>query len=130
MRIESKAQLARWAGVSRQAMTRACKEGGPLHGATTPQGVDVEHPIALAWLNNHGVRELPAPPPPKPAPARPKPAKPPNPPPEVSQTPTLQPPPDVPLDEFETLTLREIVMRFGTIDGLKRYVDSLKTIAS
>ena len=33
------------------------------------------------------------------------------------------------IDGLEDLTLREIVMRYGSIDGFKRYVESLKSIS-
>jgi len=34
-----------------------------------------------------------------------------------------------PVEQLADLTVREVVMRYGSIDGFKRFVDSLKTIA-
>jgi len=133
MRVISKAELARWAGVSRQAVTKACKPGALLYDATDSKGVDVEHPIVREWLSGHGVSELPEPGRKADNPAssgkktaRPKTSKTKSPPPPV-QTQTAPLPHE--LKELEDLTVREVVMRYGSVDGFKRFVDSLKNIA-
>lgn len=129
--IISKAALARWAGVSRAAVTKACK--GPLFDAASSQGVNVEHPIVREWLANHGIHELPEPGPDKPKPkrqrkkpdqAQPEPVRPARttPPPQTTTTP-------YDLKDLEDLTVREVVMRYGSVDGFKRFVESLKNIA-
>mgnify|MGYP000041206113 CR=1 FL=1 len=131
MREVSKAELARWAGVSRQAVTKACKPGAPLYDASGGKGVDVEHPLVREWLESHGVRDLPEPRPdvPKPVKSRAKAARAKSP-----TSPTASPPAEtgtVPheLKDLEDLTVREVVMRYGSVDGFKRFVDALKNIA-
>lgn len=123
-RVISKAELARWAGVARSTATRAC--AGPLLDATLPTGVDVTHPLVRGWLRTHNVHELPA---------------------EVDATKTMtkkrirktarskslpvennqHSPHD--LEHLENLTIREVVMRYGSVDGFKRFVDILKSIS-
>lgn len=133
MREISKAELARWAGVSRQAVTKACKPGAPLYDATGGKGVDVEHPLVREWLSVHGLHELPE----DGASAaqtkntgkktaRAKTTQPQKAPPRA-QTQTAPLPHE--LKELEDLTVREVVMRYGSVDGFKRFVDSLKNIA-
>jgi len=137
-RIITKATLARWAGVSRAAVTKACK--GPLYDASDSRGVDVSHPLVRQWLSAHNVHELPSDPDPvKPEPkkrARKKPqaktapakkADPPPAPPTPPQATTTEMPYE--LRDLENMTVREVVMKFGSVDGFKRFVDSLKNIA-
>lgn len=128
-RIISKAELSRWAGVSRAAVTKACKSF--LSDAVLPSGVDVTHPLVRDWLRGHGVDTLPE----VSAAAKQKgskrtrkaPARKPQPKQSVAQ-PT--PPPAVhDLEHLEDLTIREVVMRYGSVDGFKRFVDSLKSIS-
>lgn len=130
--VISRAELSRWAGVSRTAVTKACRIGGPLFDALSGKGVDVEHPIAREWLGAHGVHELPgsrpkAPPAKKKAArtARPKTAKP-----KSAPAPAVHPTvPGQEISDLEELTVREVVMRYGSVDGFKRFVESLKNIA-
>lgn len=133
MRQISKAELARWAGVSRQALTKACKPGGPLYDATDSKGVDVEHPIVREWLAGHGVEELPEvghaakkSTVPRKKPDRAKTSKP-----KSADSPPMVPttPAGYDIKNLEELTVREVVMRYGSVDGFKRFVESLKNIA-
>lgn len=134
-RIITKAELARWAGVSRAAVTKACK--GPLYDASDSKGVDVSHPLVREWLRAHDVQELPAEPDPvKPEPkkrtrkkpqAKTSPPKQPDPPPPPPTQPSTEMPYE--LRDLENMTVREVVMKFGSVDGFKRFVDSLKNIA-
>lgn len=48
--VISRAEMARRLGVSRAAVTRACKEGGRLAPAVSGSGVNVLHPAATKWL--------------------------------------------------------------------------------
>lgn len=48
--IVSRAEMARRLGVSRAAVTRACKEGGRLAPAVSGSGVNVLDPAATRWL--------------------------------------------------------------------------------
>ena len=130
-RTISKAELARWAGVSRAAVTKACK--GPLYDAADSKGVDVSHPLVRQWLSSHGVTDLPGEEPAKPAPAKRRRSKPQGktPPPDTPKPPPPEPTATIPyeLRDLENLTVREVVMKFGSVDGFKRFVDSLKNIA-
>lgn len=128
MRTVSRAELARWANVSRQATAKACKPGAPLYDATVANGVDVEHPLVREWLASHGVTELPAPSEPaeKPAKKRRAPDRPAPPAPRPRPQPARAPTTDI---DLENLTVREVGMMYGSVDGFKRYVDSLKGIA-
>jgi hypothetical protein len=134
----SRSELARWAGVTRAATSKACKLGGPLYDATDAGGVDPAHPLVRQWLSSHGVDELPAPKPTTPgptprkrAPRKPKAARDPTPAPDIPEPPRDTPTPVMPyeLKDLENMTVRDVVMRFGSVDGFKRFVDSLKSIA-
>jgi hypothetical protein len=48
--IISRAEMARRLGVSRAAVTRACKGGGRLEPSCSGSGVNVLHPAATRWL--------------------------------------------------------------------------------
>lgn len=128
-RIISRAELGRWAGVNKTTSARACKK--LLADAVVGAGVDVEHPLVRQWLSARGVDRLPpendAPKPKGKKRVRKKPA---------ATTQVRQPPPvqhQQPqahdLDHLENLTIREVVMRYGSVDGFKRFVDSLKSIS-
>ncbi len=134
-RIISKAELSRWAGVSRAAVTKACKTF--LAEAASDKGVDVDHALARGWLREHGVDTLPDPPAvkskpraakPKPRAAKQKPQKPAKNAPQVTHK--AAPAESIhDLDHLENLTVREVVMQYGSIEGFKRFVDSLKSIS-
>lgn len=100
-----------------------------LADAVTDAGkIDIEHPLVMEWLATHDVHELPdvgAPhkqQPPKSAQA-------------VRSPPASKPSPvqtragSYAIEQLEDLTVREVVMKYGSIDGFKRYVESLKHIA-
>jgi len=131
-RIISRAELARWAGLNKSNAVRACQ--GKLADAVVAHGVDAEHPLVRAWLAVRGVDKLPhlagspdaapssnAKPKKKPKTVKTRAAVPP-------QVETNTPDP-FDLEHLENLTVREIVMRFGSVDGFKRFVDSLKSIS-
>lgn len=147
----TKAALSRLAGVSRMAVTKAAK--GALADAVVDKKINLNHSLVIEWLKSHGVKDedihLPEPKekttttkpvakkkskkkkaaakskpgtvPDKPTPAPPMPAAKPNPAPITVG--------GYDIDGLEDMTLREIVMRYGSIDGFKRYVDSLKSIS-
>lgn len=129
MRLISKAELARWANVSRQAVTKATKPGAPLYDAADTRGVDVEHPLVREWLSSHGVVDLPGPRPPTQKAKKTKQSTRPS----SDKTRASPAEPAMPktdsIEDLEDLTVREVVMRYGSIDGFKRFVDSLKNIA-
>lgn len=49
-KLVSRAELARLKGVSRGAVTRACRPGGALFAARAADRVDLAHPACRAWL--------------------------------------------------------------------------------
>ena len=127
-RIISKAELARWGGVSRQAVSKLCKPGALLFDAASSKGVDVEHPLVVEWLGGHDVDQIPEPgqnpaaqtDQPKTS-TRKKTAS-------APRLPTMPSPPRG-VEDLENMTVREVVMRYGSVDGFKRFVESLKNIA-
>ena len=117
------------------AATKAA--AGPLADAVVKGKINVEHPLVREWLATHGCHNLP---PPSGAVAT-KPAKPaakskPRPKARAKRAPPEAPTAPLPdniagyaIEELEHLTVREVVMRYGSLDGFKRFVDSLKGIA-
>src|SRR5690349_10227689 len=49
-KVVSRAEFARALGVTRGAVTKACRPHRRLHGAVRKGGIDVLHPAAQAWL--------------------------------------------------------------------------------
>lgn len=147
MKLISKAELARVAGVSRTATTKASATGGPLADAVEGKKINIDHPTAIEWLaaKNVNAADVVAPVKKTTTPRKvrvakkktavKKKAKPraiekekkPATPTEPKQAPITVG--GYEIDGLEDLTLREIVMRYGSIDGFKRYVDSLKSIS-
>jgi len=134
----TKAALSRLAGVSRMAVTKAAK--GALADAVVDKKINVAHPLVIEWLSSKDVTEIPTASEPAPKPTAKKKAKKKT---AAKSKPVPKPKPaaatkpnQVPItvggydiDGLEDLTLREIVMRYGSIDGFKRYVESLKSIS-
>lgn len=124
-RLISQSELARWGNVSRNTVNKATKPGGVLYDTVVEKKIDVDHPLALQWLRDHGVVELPAvgkqPAPKRERPKAPATAA------KADDAPTEALPYD--LEDLENLTVREVVFRYGSVDGFKRFVDSLKNIA-
>ncbi len=56
MRRISRSQLAELAGVSRPAVTKQCD--GKLKAACSGDGVDVDHPLVVAFLKRHGKQPM------------------------------------------------------------------------
>lgn len=48
--LVTRAELARLKGISRAAVTSACREGGPLEGAVHGSRVDAADPAVATWL--------------------------------------------------------------------------------
>jgi hypothetical protein len=113
----SQAELARVAGVSKQAISKLFKPGGTLCDAKRDGKVDPQHPLVVEYLATKGVHYLP-----KTATNAEKPA-------------TNRAPPDgldalpAHMDGLEDLTVRQIVTTHGSIDGFKRFVEIAKKIA-
>ena len=130
----SKAELARRANVSRMAITKAAK--AQLADAVVGKKINADHPLVIEWIKSHNPNAAPVP---APAPtakkkskkkttAKKKPtAKPKSKPAAANPVPITVGGYDI--EGLEDLTLREIVMRYGSIDGFKRYVESLKSIS-
>jgi hypothetical protein len=57
-RLTTRAELARRAGVSKPAITKACK--GPLRAACERDRVDLDHPLVVAYLANKKPKEAAA----------------------------------------------------------------------
>src|SRR5688500_5364570 len=148
-RLVSRAEFARLAGVSRQAISKACS--GPLKAACVGDRINIDHPAAAAYLagksggSGGGLLHVATDRAPtksaKPAPKRaaaptktparaPKPkAKPTAPRPE----PSIPPPPRVPApkdSELEQLRelLRPVTDRFGTATAFKDWLAASKSI--
>lgn len=119
----TKAAFARSAGVSRAAVTKACRPGGPLADALLRGGrVDGDHRATKAYLSAHGA-----------APAR------------TRKTPgqrrTSIPPPSVPpaararvaephqIRELLDLTLRELTDRWGSVQGAVDWLTARQLVA-
>jgi len=140
----TKAALARLAGVSRAAVGKAAK--GALADAVDGKKINVAHPLVIEWLSSKGAdapepaATTPVPPATTKRAAKKKTAKKKTaakskskPVPPTAQATQPNPAPitvgGYDIDGLEDLTLREIVMRYGSIDGFKRYVESLKSIS-
>lgn len=117
----SRAELANWSGVRSSTITRICN--GSLKDAVSPDGVDVNNPLVLAWLRTHGIDTLP--PRRRAAATGAKKIR--------SQKSRVKTRETVTaannIENLEDLTVREVVMRYGSVDGFKRFVDSLKSIS-
>lgn len=144
-RLVSRSELARLAGVSPAAITKACKSQIAL--ACVGKRVDLDHPAALAYLRSKGASAPPAPAPtatgarPKKAAAKPTRARP-----ETKNDAGAEPanrrrstrktklpePGELNADDDEDqldLTLRDIYERFGTKTAFKDWLAAVKTIA-
>jgi hypothetical protein len=122
--IVTRAELSRILGVSKTTITRACKVR--IASALVDDGIDIDHPLVQAWMDRLGIVYPEGKPKPKPEP-EPKPG--PEPKPEYS---IPKPHPRMSfkgIEDFENLTVRQVVMKYGTVEGLRGYVDVLKTIA-
>ena len=96
---------------------------GSLKEAVSSDGIDVHNPLVLEWLRKHDVDTLPPPRRAMPGAGKKKPAQKSKK--KVSETATAA----NNLENLEDLTVREVVMRYGSVDGFKRFVDSLKSIS-
>jgi hypothetical protein len=151
----TKADLGRLAGVSRMGATKAAN--GPLSDAVSDGFIDLSHALVIEWLASKNVNppfvlptvqktvkkaalkkkpvtkkkakkskknERKAPKREKSAPkskkAAPKVKK------ELPEPQTIG---GYDIKDLEHLTVREVVMMYGSIDGFKRFVESLKNIA-
>lgn len=128
--LTSKADLARLAGVSRAAVTKAAQ--GALADAVTDGKIDISHPVVVEWLTSKAT----APEPVEIRKASPRPAATIKQPANNTTTPTVSHKPSLELTgagydvtQLENLTIREVVMRYGSVEGFKRFVESLKSIA-
>lgn len=123
--LMSRADLAKRAGVSRAAVTKACKGAGALVDACVDDRVDVRHPAAKAYLEKHGAK----------APVRPKD-------PQVEAQKRVAREPDAALDSadpmdadeldraepYASMTLTDLIDRFGSRRAFKDYLEALKKI--
>lgn len=139
-RLESRSALARLAGVSPAAITKACK--GQLAAARVGKRIDLDHPAVAAYLTKKGVDPTAVPPrhtrarakPTAPRPKKPAPKKPRK---AAARSPRVPDPgfnPDPaddgpPIEDLLHLTLNEIIRRHGTDTGFKDYLDQRKKIA-
>lgn len=151
----TKAELGRLAGVSRMGATKAAN--GPLSDAVSDGQVDLGHALVIEWLASKNVHPpfvvVHADKPAKKPVSKKKPVtkkKAPkgkknerkvhkakkNAPKAEKIAPYLKkelPPPQTiggyEIKDLEHLTVREVVMMYGSVDGFKRFVESLKNIA-
>ncbi len=122
-RLVTRAELADTKGVSRAAVTKACRPGGALHLACQGDRVDLDHAHAVAYMSGQvidGSGKV----------ARPKAkaskAKPPAPPSRPKRTKAVEIPHD--LEDYADLTLREILQIHGTETALKDFLAAAKTL--
>lgn len=145
-RLVSRAELARLAGVSGAAVTKACK--GQLAAACEGKRVDIDHEAVRRYLEGKGAA------PPSAEPASPSdagdhgfgPEAPPSSPvrskaqrrrpaPETSEPPAARFVTSIDqldqsdIDRMEDLTLREITDRFGTVTAFKDWLDARKKLS-
>ena len=143
-RLVTRSELARVAGVSPAAITKACKGG--LLAACVGKRVDLDHPSVVEYLEKKGVTPTLAPNAgAKSSPTRPRrrPAKvesggPSREPPKARPRRAASSPPTVdaeaadaaePIESFVDMTLRELTDRFGTETAFKDWLDARKKIA-
>lgn len=129
-RTLSKSELSRLVGISRAATGKAAKTH--FADAITPNGrIDVDHPVVREWLEARGVNEIPD----SAKLTKPVPGKK-----AAVNTYEKRLDPrrsagiqtrvgDYDLKDLEDLTIREVVMKYGSVDGFKRFIESLKGIA-
>jgi len=121
VRKVTKSNFARWCGVSLQNIQGACKPGKLLSLSLTEDNlIDCTTQDARQYLVEHGVPELPER--------------------DDFQQPRLNPKVGKPhgspiapnswdMTRLENLTVKEIVMKFGTVQGFKQWVDALRSIS-
>ena len=113
MKIITKAELARVANVSRSAITKAAN--GPIAAAVVNGKINIEHALVIEWLSSKniyidGVK----------AKQKADVIK--------SQEPTTIG--GIDIKELEHLTIKEIGMQYGTLDGFKIFVETLRSIST
>ncbi len=128
-RLVSRAELARLAGVTPAAITKACKHG--LAPARVDDRIDLDHEAAKAYLASR-----------RKAPAKPRPSAEPKEPVKRTGRRGAEPPP-IPIDaaqaeaanavingvgSYMDLTLTELIERFGTVRQFKDWLEALKKI--
>ncbi len=142
-RLVTRSELARIAGVSPAAITKACKAS--LSEGCVGKRVDLDHPVVVKYLRKKGVAptsdtvSAPAARS-KPTKRRPRSAKkpagkkPPQRPPKKKSSASAASPTDVPdvtdddIEAYAHMSLDELVERFGTATAFKDWLDSRKTI--
>ena len=141
MRVVSKAELARLAGVSKAAVTKAAASF--LKPALVGKRIDVDHPAAAAWLQKKLNPPTSKPPKkPKKAPSKPKSKKTPA----AKKTPTKpkaptesEEPPELPPVELQDdatvksygeMKLKDLVAKFGTGAQFKEWTLAKKNLES
>lgn len=131
-RLETRSALARLAGVSPAAITKACK--GQLAGACTGKRIDLDHASVQEYLAKKGVTSTPPPvaparrreTPPAPRPGKTKKRGRPSPAPKPSVDRSAD---DEDPESFLDMTLRDLTERFGTETAFKDWLDARKKIA-
>lgn len=112
--------------MSRMAISKAVKAS--LAGAVHGKKIDLDHPAVQKYISKEtgtgGTNHKPISKPAKRDPREKKPAQP-----KPTPTPRQVRPNQTAAQEFENLTLREIVSRFGTSSQFKDYLVAWKTLA-
>jgi len=123
-KMVARAELARLAGVSAAAITKACK--GQLRDACEGKRVDLEHEAVRRYLEGKGVRGDTTPDEPGPASEQAS---------AVSGAraqrfvTSLEHLEQSDIDGMEDLTLRELTDKFGTVTAFKDWLDARKKIS-
>jgi len=136
----SMAELSRLSGRSRQAISKACKEGGLLFPAMVDRKINVNHKSVQEYLQKSRIdsaNALKNQKTKKPTPPRKKAKK-------QAKKKTVSGKKkdkgsengsengyhiDIEIEDLEEMTVKEVAMKYGGMPGFKVYIDALKTIA-
>ena len=106
MRLIKKSEFARLAKTKSAVITNKFK--GKNADCLIDNQVDLDHPVVIDFLKSRGVTNIPSE--------------------NVVEVNPIETKEDK-IEDFEDLTLRQIVMRYGSFEGFNRYIQSIKTIA-
>lgn len=133
MKLVSRADYARWAGISDAAVSKLCKKR--LADACVNKRIDVDHPAVLEHLESKGVDPTTGPPAGRkvaeraaaPRRSTPKkvPAKPTGPAPETVRQREFT---RKELERFDEMRLRDLVAEFGTVPAFLDHLNALKRL--
>lgn len=131
----SKSEFARKTGRSRTAITNATKPGAPLYPAMAGKKINIHHPAAKVYIEKAEIDKTNK----KTGPDKKE---------KINYQPVYKPEPElknknngnsghhsdqnllnIDNKDLENMTIKEVAIRFGGIQGFKSYIDSLKVFA-